>query len=191
MKEKSFEKVSPVALPSFQSRVHSVHTTLKTPRKKMLANPPECILYNKKYNMRRPIFASIILLLPAHAQNNAGEIVQESNTEFIPKNKPHAQKLLTQFLRHLPAHHPEVEANRIAISIMKKAEILKNTSEREKGGMAWHCLQRAVWHNGGCTSSDGATKQQVKGLVASAGSPPLRQATTTLCAILGQWVTKE
>ena len=31
-------------LPSFQSRVHSVHTTLKTPRKKMSANPHACIL---------------------------------------------------------------------------------------------------------------------------------------------------
>ena len=37
----------PVALPSFQSRVHSVHTTLKTPRKKMSANPHAGILYRK------------------------------------------------------------------------------------------------------------------------------------------------
>jgi hypothetical protein len=33
-------------------------------------------------------------------------------------------------------------------------------------------------------------KQQVTWLVASAGSPPLRQAATTLYAILGQCVTQ-
>jgi hypothetical protein len=37
-------------------------------------------------------------------------------------------------------------------------------------------VQQAVWHNGGCASSESATKQQIKWLVASAGSPPLRQA---------------
>jgi len=83
-----FEKISPVALPSFQSRVHSVHTTLKTPRKKMSANPSACILYNKKYNMRHPIFASIILLLPAHAQDNAVGFVGKLKTQFLPKSKP-------------------------------------------------------------------------------------------------------
>jgi len=43
-----------------------------------------------------------------------------------------------------------------------------------------HSAQRAVWRNGGCGSLESTTKQQVKWLVASAGSPPLRQAATTL-----------
>jgi len=46
--------------------------------------------------------------------------------------------------------------------------------------------QRAVWRNGGCGSLENAAKQQVKWLVASVGSPPLRQAATTLCASGGQ-----
>jgi predicted HTH transcriptional regulator len=48
--------------------------------------------------------------------------------------------------------------------------------KEKKGGMAWHCLQRAVWHKGGCASLDSTTKQQVKWLVVSVCSPPLRQA---------------
>jgi len=39
-----------------------------------------------------------------------------------------------------------------------------------------HCLQQAVWLNGGHASLESATKQQFKWLVASIGSPPLRQA---------------
>ena len=100
------QTISPVALPRFQSRVHSVHTTLKTPRKKMSANLPASILYRKSYNMRCPIFASILLLLPMHAQNKAGGIGRKNKTQFLPESQPHAQKLLTQFLRHLPTHHP-------------------------------------------------------------------------------------
>jgi len=46
--------VSPVTLPSLQSRVHSVHTTLQTPRKKM-AN-------------------AIILPLPTHAQEKVWDL---------------------------------------------------------------------------------------------------------------------
>ena len=49
--------------------------------------------------------------------------------------------------------------------------------------MATYSVQQAVWHNGGCVSLENTTKQQVKWLVASAGSPPLRQAATTLCAV--------
>ncbi|MCL2303450.1 MAG: hypothetical protein FWC37_09395, partial [Lentimicrobiaceae bacterium] len=154
------KRVIMVALPSFQSRVHSVHTILKTARKKMSANPRASILYSKKYNMRYPIFASILLLLPTHAQDNAGGFVQKSKTSLLPEGKPHAQKLLTQFLRHLPTH-PEIEVNRRIISKMTKSDILKDSSEKKKGGMAWHCLQRAVWHNGGCASLDSITKQQV------------------------------
>ena len=78
------EKILPVAFPSFQSRVHSVHTTLQTARK--------------------PMAAAIRLLLPTLAQDNAREFVRKSKTQFLPENKPHAQKLLTQFLRHLPTH---------------------------------------------------------------------------------------
>jgi hypothetical protein len=59
---------------------------------------------------------------------------------------------------------------------MTKSEIWKETAERKEARMAWHYRQRAVWHNGGCASSDNATEQQVKWFVASAGSPPLRQA---------------
>jgi len=83
----------PVALPNFQSCVHSIHTTLKTPHKKMSANPRAGILYNKKYNMRHPIFSSIILLLLTHAQEKAREFVQKSETPFLPESIPHAQKL--------------------------------------------------------------------------------------------------
>jgi carbon monoxide dehydrogenase subunit G len=42
--------------------------------------------------------------------------------------------------------------------------------------------QQAVWRNGGCASLESATEQQVKRLVASVGSPPLRQAADTLSA---------
>jgi len=80
-KRERFEKIAPVALPSFQSRAHSVHTTLKTPRKKMSANPRASILYRKIYNIRRPIFASIILLLPAHAQVNIRGFIQKGKTQ--------------------------------------------------------------------------------------------------------------
>jgi len=62
---------------------------------------------------------------------------------------------------------------------------LKVPAEKKEARMAWHCLQRAVWRNGGCNSLESATKQQVKWLVASAGSPPLRQAATTLAAMPG------
>ena len=52
--------------------------------------------------------------------------------------------------------------------------------------MAGTDTQRAVWRNGGCGSLESVAKQQVKWFVASASSPPLRQAATTLVAILGQ-----
>jgi len=128
----------PVALPNFQSCVHSIHTTLKTPHKKMSANPRAGILYNKKYNMRHPIFASIILLLPAHAQDNAVGFVGKLKTQFLPKSKPHAQKLLTQFLRHLPTHHPEIEKNSITTPSMTKSDMLKISAEKKEtvNGMA-------------------------------------------------------
>jgi hypothetical protein len=125
-----------VALPSFQSRVHSVHTTLKTPHKKMSANPRASILYRKSYNMRHPIFASILLLLPTHTQDRSGEFVQKSKTQFLPESKPHAQKLLTQFLGHLPTHHPEIEMNRVIIPSVEKSEIWE---KRLKGkNREWH-----------------------------------------------------
>jgi hypothetical protein len=172
----TFKKISPVALLRFQSRVHSVHTTLKTTRKKMSANPCASILYGKKYNMRHPIFASIILLLPTHTQDKAGGFVQKSETQFLPESKPHAQKLLTQFLRHLPTHHPEIETNNKMIPKMTKSGILKDLPDRKKRGMACYSRQRAVWHNGGCTSLNSVAEQQVKWLVARVCSPPLRQA---------------
>jgi hypothetical protein len=150
----SVNKILLVALPSFQSRVHSVRTTLKTPRKKMSANPRAGILYRKSYNMRRPIFASIILLLPAHAQKNTREYIQKSETQFLPDSKPHAQKLRQQFLRHSPTHHPEIETNNTLIPSKTKSEVLKETTERKEARMAWHYIQRAVWHNGGCASLD-------------------------------------
>jgi len=43
-----------------------------------------------------------------------------------------------------------------------------------------HSTQRAVWRNGGCGSLESTTEQQVTWLVASVGSPPLRQAADTL-----------
>jgi len=85
-------------------------------------------------------------------------------------------------LRHLPTHHPEVETNRKIPTIIK-SENSAISVERNYWGMAWHCLQRAVWRNGGCGSLESTTKQQVKWLVASAGSPPLRQAAATLNAM--------
>ena len=45
--------------------------------------------------------------------------------------------------------------------------------------------QRAVWRNGGCGSLKSTAKQQVTCFVASVGSPPLRQAATTLWAMRG------
>jgi len=39
-----------------------------------------------------------------------------------------------------------------------------------------HCLQQAVWHNSGCNSLENTTKKKITWLVASVGSPPLRQA---------------
>jgi len=48
--------------------------------------------------------------------------------------------------------------------------------------MAGTDTQRAVWRNGGCGSLENTNKQQVKWLVANVGSPPLRQAATTLAA---------
>ena len=158
MQKLNVVKISPVALPSFQSRAHSVHTTLKTPRKKMSTNPRASILYDKKYNMRHPIFASILLLLPAHAQAKTGGFVQKSETQFLPESNPHAQKFLTQFLRHLPTHHPKIEPNSTIIPTITKSENSTISVERNYWGMAWHCLQRAVWRNGGCGSLESATK---------------------------------
>jgi hypothetical protein len=112
----TFEKLLPVALPSLQSRVHSVHTTSKTARKRMAAAIP--------------------LLLPTPAQEKIGGFVQKSETQFLPESKPHAQKLLMQFLRHFSIHRPEIEANSTVISKLKKSEILKDTAERKKG--KWH-----------------------------------------------------
>ena len=66
-----------------------------------------------------------------------------------------------------------------------KNRILKIMTERKKARMAWHYIQRAVWHNGGCASLESVAKQQVMWLVASAGSPPLRQAATTLYVMAG------
>jgi len=82
----------------------------------------------------------------------------------------------------LPTHHSEIEPNSIVIPTITKSEISAISVERNYWGMAWHCLQRAVWRNGGCTSFESTTKQQVTWLVASVGSPPLRQAATTLAA---------
>jgi len=47
-----------------------------------------------------------------------------------------SQKLLTPFLRHLPTHHPEIEANSTIIPKWTKSEIFKNSSEMEKRGVA-------------------------------------------------------
>jgi hypothetical protein len=123
--------------------------------------------------------------LPAHAQDNARGFVQKSKTKFLSESKPHAQKLLTQFLRHFPTHHPEIDMIMTALPKLTNSEILKNLPERKEARMARHYIQRAVWHNGGCASLDSTIEQQVKWLVASAGSPPLRQAATTLVASVG------
>jgi hypothetical protein len=102
-----------------------------------------------------------------------------------------------------PPHLPSLSCSATALALTKTWGLFGNTrylcgykplaplepaepaAARKKGGMAWHCLQRAVWHNGGCASLDNVTKQQVKWFVASAGSPPLRQAATTLATISG------
>ena len=112
-------------LPSFQSRVHSVHTTLKPPRK--------------------PMATAIRLLLPTYAQVKAGGFVQKSKTQFLPESKPHAQKLLTQFLRHLPTHHPEVETNRKMLTITK-SEISAISVEKNIG----------EWYGTACNERFGA-----------------------------------
>jgi len=146
-------KVSLVALPSLQSRVHYVHTTLQTPRKSM-AN-------------------AIHLLLPTHAQDIAGGIAQKINTQLLLKIKPHAQKLLTQFLRHLPTHHPEVETNRKMLTITK-SEISAISVEGNYWGMAWHCLQRAAWRNGGSSPQ----RVQCKLATACSAGSSVEAATT-------------
>jgi hypothetical protein len=152
------KKISPVAFPSFQSRVHSVHTTLKTSRKKMSANPHAGILYRKSYNMRRPIFASILLPLPTHAQNNASGFAQKSENQFLPASKPHAQKLLRQFLRHLPTHHPEIEIITTMTASVEETEIWKETAERKEARMAWHYIQRAVLRDCGSNPADNSVQ---------------------------------
>jgi len=55
--------------------------------------------------MRRPIFVSIILLLPAHAQDKAGEFVQKGKTQFLPENKPHVSKIANAIFETF-AHTP-------------------------------------------------------------------------------------
>ena len=60
------------------------------------------------------------------------------------------------------------------------------TKMNKKRKMATYVTQRAVWRNGGCGSLESIIKQQVKWLVASVGSLPLRQAATTLGASGGQ-----
>jgi hypothetical protein len=65
---------------------------------------------------------------------------------------------------------------------------MRITAEKKEGKNERPVAERAVWHNSGCTSLDSATRQQVKWLVANAGSPPLRKAATTLAAIAGQRV---
>jgi hypothetical protein len=142
----------PVALPSFQSRVHSVHTTLKTARKRTATAVP--------------------LLLPTLAQEKAGVVIKKSETQNLLESKPHAQKLLTQFLRHLPTHHPDIETNNTIIPSMTKSEILKETAEREEARMAWHYIQRAVLQKRALPRWIVLQKQQVSGSWQVCESPP-------------------
>jgi hypothetical protein len=104
-------------------KIYSV--ALQTPHKKMSANPRAGILYRKNYNMRYPIFASIILLLPPHAQSKARGFFQKCKTQALSESKPHASKLLTQFLRHLPTHHPEIDMISTILPKLTKSLILK------------------------------------------------------------------
>jgi hypothetical protein len=76
------------------------------------------------------------LLLLTQAQKNSEGLVQKSNTQFLPKSKPHAQKLLSQFLRHLPTHHPEIEINSTII-MLKEAENLKISFDKKRN-REWH-----------------------------------------------------
>jgi hypothetical protein len=153
----------PVALPSFQSRVHSVHTTLKTPCKRMATAIP--------------------LLLPTLAQENTGEVVQKSVTQILPESKPHAQKLLTQFLRHLPTHHPEIETNRTRIPLIGESEIWKETTEKKEARIACHYIQRAVCCKRGVPR--GINMLKIKYLLAlkTHWKPRQQQTATTLQAI--------
>jgi hypothetical protein len=56
--------------PCLQCRIRYTHTVLQTARKKIVANPPTSILYKESYKMSNPIFATILLLLPTHAQES-------------------------------------------------------------------------------------------------------------------------
>jgi hypothetical protein len=154
------EKITPVAFPSFQSRVHYVHTTLKTARKQMAAATP--------------------LLLPTPAQENAGGFVQKSKTQNLPERKPHAQKLLTQFLRHLPTHHPEIEVNRITLPKMTESKVLQASVERKEARMAWHYIQRAVWQKRALSRWIAIRYFQICGLwrVCESSSSPSRHYVT-------------
>jgi len=42
-----------------------------------------------------------------------------------PESKPHASKLLTQFLRHSPTHHPEIKEDRKIFFAMEKTLFLQ------------------------------------------------------------------
>ena len=64
---------------------------------------------------------------------------------------------------------------RVSNEIGKKG-IWKVTTDKKREKNGNHSAQQAVWHNGGCASLESTTKQQIKWLVASVGSPPLRQA---------------
>ena len=49
--------------------------------------------------------------LPAHVQDKTGELFRKVKLSFYRKASFMSQKLLTQFLRHLPTHYSEIEAN--------------------------------------------------------------------------------
>jgi hypothetical protein len=152
-------------LPSFQSRVHSVHTTLKTACK--------------------PMASAIRLLLPTQAQEKTGGFVQKRKTPFLHERKPHAQKLLMQFLRHLPTHHPEIEVNSILLPKMKESEILQTSVERKEERMTSTASNERFHASGGVCP---LTVLWEFGSLTPAGTfviPRLREAATPLHATAG------
>jgi len=72
------------------------------------------------------------------------------------RNQNPSQKMAAP-LFGLPTRHPFLGKETGVERIEKR--ILKVPAERGKSVMAFYCLQRAVWHNGGCVSLDSATKQ--------------------------------
>ena len=71
---------------TFLMSCSQVRTTLKTAQQENSGKYPASILYKKSYKMSYPIFATIILPLPTHAQKS--NPAMHSNTRYLCDYKP-------------------------------------------------------------------------------------------------------